>query len=145
MPLTGRGSCEDCHSSPTDLSPLWPPTPALLPCIDRDGTVLLVQALLLVVITPTSHLLICMQRRENFQRTRTVLLLNPTKLLVRNRHIEKPSVELDPIWAGQTFRKWIVLQLVLMTTPSLVRSLLLQAKFLSRCPQKNGFVKSSVN
>ena len=44
-------------------------------------------------------------------------------------------MELDPIWAGRTFRKWIVLQLVLMTTPSLVRSLLLQAKFLSRCPE----------
>ena len=77
------------RSSPTDLSLLWPPTPARLPCIDRDRTVLLVQALLLVVITRTGHLLICTQRRENFQRTRTVLLPNPTKLLVRNRHIER--------------------------------------------------------
>ena len=78
------------RSSLTDLSLLWPPTPARLPCIDRDGTVLLVQALLLVVITQTGHLLTCTQRRENFQRTRTVLLPNPTKLLVKNRHIEKP-------------------------------------------------------
>ena len=54
------------RSSPTDLSLLWPPTLARLPCIDRDGTVLLVQALLQVVITRTGHLLICTQRRENF-------------------------------------------------------------------------------
>ena len=39
------------------------------------------QALLLVVITQTGHLLICTQRRENFQRTRTVLLPNPDQAI----------------------------------------------------------------
>ena len=78
------------RSGPTDLNLLWPPTPAHLPCIDRDGTVLLVQARLLVVTSQTGHLLIYTQRRENFQRTRTVRLPNPSRLLVRNRLIERP-------------------------------------------------------
>ena len=56
--------------SPTDLSLLWPPTPAHGLCVDRDGTVLLVVALPLLVIIQTDHLWTYTQRRENYQRTR---------------------------------------------------------------------------
>ena len=78
------------RSGPTDLNQLWPPTPAHLACTDRDGIVLLVSAQLPVLITPTDHLWIYTQRRENYQRIRTVLLMSPTKLLVKNRLTERP-------------------------------------------------------
>ena len=70
---------------PTDLNLLWPPTPALLLYVDRDAIVLLVGALLLVLITLTDHLWTYTQKRESYQKIKSVLLLSPTKLLVNNR------------------------------------------------------------
>ena len=72
---------------PTDLNLLWPLTPALLPCVDRDAIVLPVGALLLVLITLTDHLWTYTQKRESYQKIKSVVLLIPTKLLVKTRPI----------------------------------------------------------
>ena len=81
---------QKAKSGPTDLNLLWPPTPALLLCVDRDAIVLLVGALLLVRITLTDHLSTYTQKRESYQKIRSVLLLSQTKPLVKNRLIGRP-------------------------------------------------------
>ena len=81
---------QKAKSGLTDLNLLCPPTKALLLCVDRDVIVLLVGALLLVLITLTDHLWTYTQKRESYQKIKSVLLLSPTKPLVKNRLIGRP-------------------------------------------------------
>ena len=90
VPTLLPSDLQKAKSGPTDLNLLWPPTPALLLCVDRDRIVLLVGALLLVRITLTDNLSTYTQKRESYQKIRSVLLLSLTKPLVKNRLIGRP-------------------------------------------------------
>ena len=75
---------------PTDLDPLWPPTPALHLCTDNAGIALLVAAQLQLLTTLTDHLWTYTQRRESYQRIKTAPPMSPTRQLVKNRHTGRP-------------------------------------------------------
>ena len=89
--------------SPTDLL-LSPPTPALLLCRGKGRTLFQVLVPVQIVTSLIDLRSIFMQRKVNFLRIRTVLLLNQIQHHPKNRHTGKPCMELDPTWGGLTYR-----------------------------------------